>query len=61
MNGIIKVTAGSLGAAASGFSFGACVIYGGEIDIGLHCVIGPGAAFEASVALAGAGIAELFG
>lgn len=60
VTGIIKVTAGSLGAAASGFSFGACVLGGGEVDLAVHCVIGPGTAFAASLALAGSGISELF-
>jgi RHS repeat-associated protein len=46
--------------AAGGFSFAACAVYGGEVDLALHCVLGPGSAFAASLVLAGSGINELF-
>jgi RHS repeat-associated protein len=58
--GAAEVTAGTLGAAASGFAFGACVVGGGEVDAAIHCVLGPGAAFTASVSVAVAGLKELF-
>lgn len=46
--------------AAGGFSFAACVVGGGEVDLAIHCVLGPGSAFAAGLALAGSGISELF-
>lgn len=58
--GAVEVTAGSAGAALSGFAFAACVVGGGEADVALHCVLGPGSAFVASVAVIGDGIKELF-
>jgi hypothetical protein len=58
--GAAEVTAGSAGAALSGFAFAACVVGGGEADVALHCVLGPGAAFVASVSVVGDGIKELF-
>jgi hypothetical protein len=60
VTGTIKVTGGALGMAAGGFSFAACVVYGGEVDLAIHCVLGPGSAFAASLVLAGSGISELF-
>lgn len=59
--GVIKVTGGALGMAAGGFSFAACAVLGGEVDLAAHCVLGPGIAFSASLILAGAGLRELFG
>ena len=58
--GAAEVTAGSAGAALSGFAFAACVVGGGEADVALHCVLGPGSACVASVAVIGDGIKELF-
>lgn len=59
--GVIEVTGGALGMAAGGFSFAACAVLGGEVDLAAHCVLGPGIAFSASLVLAGAGLRELFG
>jgi hypothetical protein len=58
--GAVEVTAGAVGAALSGFAFAACVVGGGEVDVAIHCVLGPGVAFDASVAVIGAGIKEIF-
>jgi hypothetical protein len=58
--GAAEVTAGSVGAAAGALSFGACVLLGGEVDVAIHCVLGPGVAFTASVSVAVAGLKELF-
>ena len=58
--GTAEVTAGSAGAALSGFAFAACVVGGGEADVAVHCVLGPGVAFMASVSVIGDGIKELF-
>lgn len=55
------VTGGALGMAAGGFSFAACAVFGGEVDLAAHCVLGPGAAFSISPVVAGAGLRELFG
>jgi hypothetical protein len=60
LTGAIAVTVGTIGAAASGFAFGACVIYGGEVDVALHCALGPGVTFDASVAVAYESLKELF-
>jgi RHS repeat-associated protein len=58
--GLAEVTAGTLGAAASGFAFAACTLGGGELDVAIHCVLGPGVAFMASVSVITAGLKELF-
>jgi RHS repeat-associated protein len=57
--GVIAVTAGTVGAALSGFAFAACVAGGGEFDVAIHCVLGPGVAFTASVTVIGYGLREL--
>jgi hypothetical protein len=55
-----EVTAGTAGMALSGFAFGACVLGGGEVDVAIHCVLGPGVAFTASMSVVAAGLKELF-
>jgi hypothetical protein len=58
--GAAAVTAGTAGAALSGFAFAACALGGGEVDVAIHCILGPGVAFQASLAVVGAGLKELF-
>jgi RHS repeat-associated protein len=58
--GAAEVMAGTAGAALSGFAFGACALGGGEVDVAIHCVLGPGVAFAASLSVVGAGLKELF-
>jgi RHS repeat-associated protein len=58
--GAAEVTAGTVGAAFSGFAFGACVLGGGEVDVAIHCILGPGVAFTASISVITAGLKELF-